>query len=187
MTVVRGHYLLKNFLLFAVLLIIVSFFAWPHIMPSDTPHARAVAAKKLNVVIKPKIKSIDKNGRPYGIEADAAQREGSGEETYLVNPKGELESAEGRIFNAVSKTGNLSEDGKSLKLKGDVAIETSDGYTLDSQFMDVDLETKTATTTTHVQGTSEQGTINADEGMDMDQEGVVTFKGKTHLVMNIEE
>lgn len=144
------------------------------------------AREKLNLVIKPHIKSVNKKGAPYEIKAESAQRQDTNDTTLMTMPTGQMQLSSGAEVNITSETGTLSSDAKTMALEGQVIVQTDDGYQLKTRYANLNVEDKTAETDAPVKGQSPQGTVQA-QGIKIDDQGTVLFKGKTHMVFSVKE
>ena len=184
---IKGRRHLKVWMFTLTGLTLLLLCVWPgEKRASDTAASKTPSSDNLNLVIQPQIKSIDQHGQPYEIKAESAERIEKNGETIMVLPEGKIALDKSVVLGMTAETGCLSQNADQMTLQGKATVKTEDGYTLNSTQFDMNITEKTAETDKMVHGTSPQGTVDA-QGMKIDQQGDLAFKGETHMVFMTEE
>lgn len=143
------------------------------------------AANIQNELLKPVFNSIDEQGRPFSVTADTATQDRVNPDILnLENPTAEFTMSETVKINANAARGIYQQKAEKLNLDGAVHLIHSDGYTLTSEELRVDLITQKAFSglDVHVEGPA--GTIDAT-GLEGDaQSGVLIFTGPAKVILN---
>lgn len=158
---------------------------WPNFKLSTLYPKIKHVMHKTNLVINPRISSIDDQGKPYQIQAKSAQQLGDLQAT-LDNPKGNFVMEDGTELAVSASIGDLKKHKEELGLSGSVDLKSNSGYELKAPSATVDLKTKTAESSEAVYGKGPQGEIHSDQGVKITSDGQITFKGKTKLLINPE-
>ncbi|HET7408816.1 MAG TPA: LPS export ABC transporter periplasmic protein LptC [Paracoccaceae bacterium] len=110
----------------------------------------------------PRFSGVTEEGDPFTVTADWALPDGAVPDRIdLEKPVGELQMGE-QAVTVTAETGALFRDAERLRLKGDVVLETSDGYRIETPSVEVDLATKTAEAPRRLRAEGPRGSIEAD-------------------------
>ncbi len=110
----------------------------------------------------PRFAGVTEQGEPFVIRADWALPDSAMPRFIdLERPEGEIEMGDGRTVAAKAATGRLHRQSKIFVLEGEVALDTSDGYHIETGLIEFDLDAKTAKAPGPVTGTGPSGQIEA--------------------------
>lgn len=137
----------------------------------------------------PRFAGVTSRDEPFAVRADWALPD-SAVPTYieLERPAGEIRLADGRTVRATAATARLDRVGKTLRLEGGVAIDTSDGYRVETDRVEIDIGEETVLAPGPVRGTGPRGSIDAGSmrasGGGSDGEGArqIWFENRVRLV-----
>lgn len=178
---------LKYIIGIVIALLIALLLLWPLIYPVDQPlklNFKAIESKvaEPSAMINPRFHGIDKHNRPYNIRADKAFKKGDNI-ISVTNVSGEIAVDSQRFVMIRAGSGDITVDGKSLTLTGDVNIFTSEGYEVKTTDTQVDLAAGIATGMSPIQCQGPIGTLNAT-GFTMDAfEETLDFTGPVHVTI----
>jgi lipopolysaccharide export system protein LptC len=111
----------------------------------------------------PRFAGVTDEGDPFVVTADWALPDGAmPDRVDLERPVGELHLADAMVVTVRAATGELFREAERLNLVGDVVLETSDGYRVETPRVEVDLGTKVAVAPERLHATGPRGGINAD-------------------------
>jgi len=138
-----------------------------------------------NELMKPVFNSVDAKEQPYSVTADrAVQGRDNPDIIELENPVAGLDKKDGGRMDAKANTGLYEQKSQKLNLSGDVHIKSSDGYTLSTQELRLDLDTQKAYSGRDVMVTGPSGTLEA-KGLEGDSEGgTMIFTGPAKVILN---
>lgn len=174
--------------IFAVLL------AWPQMdtsfepIPIEEQNLSELNPKRnasaLNAMVEPRFESQDKKNQPYVITADVAEQDTEDENlVFLTRPTGKVSLTGGDTVNIDAKTGIYHQTKGFLQLKGDVVIAHSDGYTLRTQSLFINISQASANTKNAVFISGPAGDIEAP-AMKISPDGMnVYFEGPAKTVL----
>jgi lipopolysaccharide export system protein LptC len=137
----------------------------------------------------PRFAGVTPEGEPFAIRAEWALPDGAMPRFVdLEHPEGEIELKDGRTISAKADNGRMHREQKSLVLKGTVALDTSDGYHIETGQIEIDLDTKTANGPGPVSGTGPGGQLNAGSfraqaGAAGSGDGKIWFENRVRLVL----
>ena len=138
-----------------------------------------------NELLKPVYNSVDSNNQPFTVTADLATQDRSNPD--LVNlqaPKAELAVSDGGKVNADAMKGLYEQKTQKLNLEGNVHLIHSEGYTLSTEELRVDIPVQKAFSGRDVRVEGPAGTIDA-KGLEGDgTTGVLIFTGPAKVVLN---
>lgn len=121
--------------------------------------ARLGAGMKLDA---PRFAGRTDSDEPFIIRAAWAEPDGAvPNEITLEAPNGELIMKDGRTLTGRADKGLMLRDREELTLSGDVVVETSDGYRLETQTLQMELDRRIAKSPGPVRGTGPAGSIEA--------------------------
>jgi lipopolysaccharide export system protein LptC len=137
----------------------------------------------------PRFAGVTPEGEPFAIRAEWALPDGAMPRFVdLEHPEGEIEMKDGRTISAKADTGRMHREQKSLVLKGMVALDTSDGYHIETGRIEIDLDAKTANGPGPVSGNGPGGQLNAgsfraEAGAAGSGDGKIWFENRVRLVL----
>jgi lipopolysaccharide export system protein LptC len=110
----------------------------------------------------PRFAGVTEQGEPFAIRAEWALPDSAMPRFIdLERPEGEIEMKGGRTISAHSATGRMHREKKILVLEGGVVLDTSDGYHIETDQIEFDLDAETAFGPGPVSGTGPSGQIDA--------------------------
>lgn len=137
-----------------------------------------------NELINPKFDSIDDKGQPYTITASRAVQDAADKETmFLENPTGNVALENDETLAIRAKAGTYKQGVQTINLRDSVIIKHSLGYTMNTEKLDVDMTTSTATSDQDVNGDGPEGTIEAKGIEASSSTNTVIFHGPAKLVL----
>lgn len=159
--------------------------AGQHVAPPKKEEVAPQAPNIQNELLKPVFNSIDQQGRPFSITANTATQDRINPDLLnLEQPTAELSMSETVKINVEATRGIYQQKEQKLNLDGAVHLIHSDGYTLSSEELRVDLVTQKAFSglDVHVEGPA--GTIDST-GLEGDaQNGILIFTGPAKVILN---
>lgn len=165
-------------------------FAWPHFegwydsMHEDIVNALA-GAKIENKMSNPHLQAVDKEGRPFEIEAKNATQTSSDDTLNLEAPKGTLTLKEGDKISVRSDTGSFVKEQETLHLNGRVRLDSTKGFQFDTDKARVNLKEGKVEGSDPVSGFGPNGKVQAEEGFKVTEKGQkIEFMGRTKLVLH---
>lgn len=115
------------------------------------------------VMKNPKLNGLDKENRPYNLSArQAITNPQEPRKVELIDIAAQVPVEEGLFANIIAGNGFYDAEAKTLKLGGNVDVNTDDGMTMKLQDADVDMGAGSLVTINPVVITTEQATISAD-------------------------
>lgn len=135
-------------------------------------------------LLNPQFDSTDNEGRPYTIRAHrAVQDQGNPKIMNMEEPDANILLGENENFSGKSRAGVYEQEAGKLLLNGDVTLNHTSGYILQSDELRVDLKTGQAFSDLPVHVEGQMGTIDAS-GLEADNNnGLIIFKGPATLVL----
>jgi len=136
----------------------------------------------------PRFAGVTEQGEPFAIRADWALPDSAMPRLIdLERPEGEIELNDGRTISARAATGRMHRENKILVLEGGVVLDTSDGYHVETDLIELDLDAKTAVAPGPVSGTGPRGQIDAGSfraaaGEDGVGAGKIWFENRVRVV-----
>jgi lipopolysaccharide export system protein LptC len=134
----------------------------------------------------PRFAGVTEDGDPFVVTADWALPDGATPDRIdLERPVGEMRMADETVVTVRAATGEFFRGEERLNLAGDVVLETSGGYRVETPRVEVDLAAKVAVAPERLRATGPRGGIEADR-VRLDRgagEGgtTVRFEGNVHL------
>ena len=140
----------------------------------------------------PRFAGVTEEGDPFVVTADWALPDGAMPDRIdLEKPVGELHLADARVVTVRAATGELFRGEERLNLAGDVVLETSDGYRVETPRVEVDLRAKVAVAPERLHATGPRGGIEADRARVVRGEGegntTVRFEGDVRVTWQPDE
>ena len=136
----------------------------------------------------PRFAGVTEQGEPFAVRADWALPDSAMPRFIdLERPEGEIEMNDGRTIAARAASGRMHRENKILVLEGGVVLDTSDGYHVETELVEIDLGAKTAVAPGPVSGTGPLGQIDAGSfraaaGEDNIVAGKIWFENRVRLV-----
>ena len=110
----------------------------------------------------PRFAGVTEQGEPFAIRAEWALPDSAMPRLIdLERPEGEIVLSDGRTIAARAATGRMHRENKILVLEGGVVLDTSDGYHMETELVEIDLDANTANAPGPVSGTGPSGRIDA--------------------------
>lgn len=179
---------MRLFLPLVAVCIIVALMAWPDrqstIAILEESQKESLQSIRKNELSSPKFESVDSKNQPFTITAERAVQADNNENILLLErPLGELQLNTGGRVTLQSESGKYWQEQEQLELENEVALKNSDGYTLNTARLDIDMNAGTAKSETDVSGFGPAGTLMA-KGLEADNNaGVLVFAGPARLVL----
>ena len=106
----------------------------------------------------------------------------------LTRPRGEIDLADGRKLTGSARGGRLLRREDVLVLEGDVVLDRSDGYHLETEVIELNLEGETAhapgpVTGTGPRGRIESGSMRVEASEEPGEPGKIWFENRVRLVL----
>lgn len=140
--------------------------------------------EKLNVE-KTTIYVTDKNNRVNNFVATNVRETAAGSKLYdLTTPEAIMPSSDDEWINIKSPSGRFNQKNSILKLNNTVEIFYSRGMNIQTQEASFDFKKSFASSNTTITGEGFIGQINS-QGFEFDgNKNIMTFLGKTHIIIN---
>lgn len=137
----------------------------------------------------PRFAGVTDNGEPFVVTAVSALPDGAmPDRVDLDRPSGELRMSDGRTLNVTSAEGQFYRISERLVLEGTVRLVTSDGYKIETEQVDIGLDTRTATAPGTFSASGPAGTLQADRARMETKEGaedvILRFDGNVRMTFN---
>jgi len=168
--------------------IIVALMTWPDrqstIAILEDSQKESLQTIRKNELSSPKFESVDNKNQPFTITAARAVQADDDEDILLLErPVGELQLNTGGRVTLKSESGKYWQEQEQLELQENVELSNSDGYTMGTAQLSIDLDASTARSETDVSGFGPAGTLVA-KGLHADNAaGVLVFNGPARLVL----
>lgn len=177
--------IIKLLLFISSSLIIFVIVLFPHIFSPTNENKvlfnKNIKENKENLLIKPQLKSFDKKGQFFQLNAISANKIND-KQISLTSPNGEITLNSGEKIQVSAKTGILSNNNSELYLSDNINIYTSTNYHFILSTAKILLNKKTAESNNKVIGRNTNSKI-ISEGVQILENGNIKFKGKTHLTI----
>ena len=133
----------------------------------------------------PRFSGLTDEGDPFVITADWALPDGAmPNRIVLENPVGNLRSGK-QVLTVTAESGELLRDEERLHLGGRVVMESSDGYRIETEAIDVDLASRSAVSPERLRAEGPRGSIEADQVRikrgEADDDLTLHFEGKVRV------
>lgn len=137
-----------------------------------------------NELMKPVFNSVDDKNQPYTVTADrAVQNRENPDLVELEKPVANLQQNDGSQIDADAASGLYEQATQKLNLSGDVHIKNSDGYTLSTEELRIDMVSQKAYSGRDVTVDGPSGTIEAT-GLEGDATGgILIFTGPAKVTL----
>lgn len=136
----------------------------------------------------PRFAGVTPTGEAYVVRADWALPDTAMPRIItLERPRGEIQLADGRTLAVTANQGELDRRRKSALLEGDVTAESSDGYRIETDRIEVDFDARTARApgpvTAHgPRGSIEAGSMRTEGGPGDLADGQIWFENRVRVV-----
>ena len=157
------------------------------VIEAGTGSASALLGAGLEVE-NPRFAGVTDEGDPFVVTADRALPDGAvPDRVALEQPAGEIQLGDGRTLTVTSATGEMFRKDERLHLIGNVVLQTSDGYRVVTERIELDLDQKSAHAPTRVKASGPRGGIQADQvviegGGDTQGAAVMRFDGNVRVL-----
>lgn len=143
------------------------------------------AANIQNELLKPVYNSVDDKNQPFSVTADrATQGRENPDIVELDKPVAALTQTDGSKIEGDAATGLYEQKNQKLNLSGDVHLKHSNGFTLSTEELRIDLEAQKAYSGRDVRVEGPEGTIDAT-GLEGDTKtGKMIFTGPAKVILN---
>lgn len=119
----------------------------------------------------PRFAGMTKRGEPYVLTALTAVPDGAMPNLIdLDQPTGEITLSDQRKLTVTSRAGQMYRTDERLDLEGNVVLQTSDGYRVETDRVEMDMGQKTAVAPGALRATGPRGSIRANK-VRVDQTG----------------
>jgi lipopolysaccharide export system protein LptC len=138
----------------------------------------------------PRFAGVTGRGESYSVQADWALPDSAMPlRIDLEKPRGEVALEDGRKLTGNARTGQMLRLERRLILEGAVVLDTSDGYHMETERLELDLEGKAAHAPGPVSGTGPNGTIESgslrfEAGSKAGGPGKIWFENRVRLVFS---
>ncbi|HUF86366.1 MAG TPA: LPS export ABC transporter periplasmic protein LptC [Thermohalobaculum sp.] len=136
----------------------------------------------------PRFAGLTPKGEAYVVHADWALPDSAMPRVVtLERPRGEIELANGRTIAVAAAQGELDRREKSAVLEGEVTVEDSDGYRVETARVELDFDARTARAPGPVsargpRGSVEAGSMRAEAGPGDLADGQIWFENRVRVV-----
>lgn len=183
----RSVALLKRSFVVVAILLVAALILWPilnpvekHLKLSFTKMREGESGKPQ--MLHPKFQGVDNQGQPYEIIADTATQEGNNR-VLLETITGRITLKDNGWIAVSSREGVVELDEGHADLKGMVHISSSDGYSMKTETMRVDIKNNTAMGNVPVEIEGPIGRLEAT-GFSVDNKTqIITFTGRVNTVI----
>jgi len=138
----------------------------------------------------PRFAGVTERGDSYAVEADWALPDSAMPlRIDLEKPRAEIALEDGRKLTGNATTGHLLRVEKRLVLEGKVVLDTSDGYHLETERLELDMDGKSAHSPGPVHGFGpngviESGSLRAEAASKANGPGKIWFENRVRLVFS---
>jgi lipopolysaccharide export system protein LptC len=138
----------------------------------------------------PRFAGVTDRGEAYSVEADWALPDSPMPlRIDLEKPRAEIDLEDGRKLTGNSTIGHMLRVEKRLVLEGRVVLDTSDGYHMETERLELDMEGKLAHSPGPVRGygpngTIESGSLRAEAASKAKGPGKIWFENRVRLVFS---
>lgn len=189
----KNIYVARRLLPLLVLVVIAALVAWPLFEQQTQPVLQQVPkntqkptmAEPALTVVKPEFRGVDNQQRPYHIVAEQVQQGvDTTQPATLKNTTATLKLSTSSQLTLNAQQAIFNKAANSLQLSGQVTLQNTQGYTINTESLDVDLNQKTATSQTPMQAIGPAGTLTGT-GLSLEKDGqLLRVLGPAKLVLN---
>ena len=138
-----------------------------------------------NELMKPRFESRDAKSRPYTITANKAiQSETQRDKIFLDKPMADMTMSSGTWIAIEADQGEYSENLEKLQMKGNVHLFQDNGYSLKTDKMLIDLQSRTAHSDDPVEAHGSAGILKAKGLTARQNDNKIIFKGPATLTLH---
>ena len=136
----------------------------------------------------PRFAGVTEDGEPFVVRAEWALPDSAMPRVIeLEEPRGEIELDDGRVVSVEAAGGRLEREAETATLRGGVTIETSDGYLIETERVEVEFDARTArapgtVTVSGPRGSIEAGSMRAEAAPGGIADGQIWFENRVRLV-----
>ncbi len=154
------------------------------VAPLSKEEAAPVAANIQNELLKPVYNSVDEKNQPFTVTADrAVQGRENPDIVELEKPVAELQQTDGSKIAGEAASGLYEQKSQKLNLEGDVHLKHSNGFTLTTQELRIDMAAQKAYSGRDVRVEGPEGSIDAT-GLEGDTTtGSMIFTGPAKVTL----
>lgn len=178
------RFILPIFALILTVIVVTWDEAGRRVEPAKKQDILPESATIQNELLKPVFNSVDEKNQPYTVTADRAiQGRDNPDIVQLEKPVADIKLENGEAINGDAKSGLYEQKTQKLNLEGDVHLRHSNGYTLSTEELRVDMVTRKAYSGRDVFVDGEGGSIDA-KGLEGDVGGeVLIFNGPATVIL----
>lgn len=144
--------------------------------------AQILGAISKNELVNPRFESTDNKNQPFTITATKATRgETDDGLVFLQNPEGDILLESGRWIAVKASEGAYNQDKKRLILRNNVTIYDDQGYTMQTEEMNIDMAAETIASSKPVTAQGPAGSIKAAGLYNNSKTGILSFQGPATL------
>jgi hypothetical protein len=144
---------------------------------STSPYAKINVSNQL---VNATLVSQDNQGRLVTIHSKTASQQE--DKAILEAPQSSMRLDNGDIVTVTSKTAHYDDVKKTLDYQKNVVLTTQDGMILATEHAALDINKKTASGESPLQGSSALGKISSEKGFEW-HENTLSLKGKSTLIL----
>lgn len=135
-----------------------------------------------NVMKKPHYQGVNENNRPYTIDAVSALQKDK-DTVILTKIVADMTTDTGAWVAIQSGSGELNTTTKQLELSKGVEIFYDGGNQLRTDHAHVDIAKNSASGDSHVEGSGESGTIEANSFIILERGDIIKFNGSVRMLL----
>ncbi len=179
---------LRYILPFLALILTVIVVTWDesgkHIEPLKKEELIPASQNVENELLKPVFNSVDEKNQPFTVTADrAVQGRENPDIVELEKPVAELQQTDGSKIAGEAASGLYEQKSQKLNLEGDVHLKHSNGFTLTTQELRIDMAAQKAYSGRDVRVEGPEGSIDAT-GLEGDTTtGSMIFTGPAKVTL----
>lgn len=183
----RGVRLLKLFLPVVALVLVVIVVAWPYIQKESIQLTIGFATGSVDgseepTMVNPRYTGVDSDQQPFSVTADLARNLVlDTTRVELEMPKADITLGDGTWLAVTAETGVFGRTESLLDLSGSVNMFHDQGYEMTTDAVRIDLESRTAESTTSVVGQGPIGELRSEGFRMNNRDRVIHFTGKASL------
>lgn len=164
--------------------IVISWDQGGRVKPMKKEELAAKSENIRNELLKPAFNSVDDNNQPYTVTADrATQNRENPDLVELDKPVATLAMNDGGKIEADAASGLYAQQNRKLNLEGKVHLKHSNGYTLSTEELRVDIAAQKAYSGRDIHIKGPAGTLDAT-GLEGDvATGSILFTGPAKVIL----
>lgn len=163
--------------------------AWPQIIPgggSLKDGLKILGIEKVDqlTMVNPRFEGVDDKNQPFSVLAESASQAGKDDTVIrLEEPKADLSLETGDWLALSAERGAYDREKRLLRLEGQVSLFHDQGFELETESAQVDLEAGRADGNQAVHGQGIMGNIESEGFRVLDRGERIIFTGKSQLVL----